>query len=881
MKTIKVFLGSSFKVRAERVAIGDAMRMLSEKWEKTQGVRIKLLVWEDFCTEYSGQSKQEEYNQELVMESDIATFLLKDKIGCYTQREINCALKQNHNKVVCFCLPDVSNEVVTQLQDNDLKKIQYTSVSDYIDSLERMLPLFLSEIQDIHPSPLLTKHFCVTIPEDLEEERLEFGNMMRSLDDLVEANCNMRCSVLSSSELSLAHHYVALLNNELSDEERDIFFHAFHLQSSAHHMEAISVFVKKGKKGTVKKRNSKSTMMGRILTNDSQLAEFLKNKEVFPTSYRQMDTIKLHLLLWFLQQRQVALQPGDTLFSIQDNTILFQKIPIASTDVIDDDSFHLQLKLIEQEYGKLKNLPISSDNNDLDIIYDEINRIKSSLVALLYQNLKTLLAPQISSVDVSKKIDSKVIAEQVLEEETMMSHLQDGFVHKWERDAMLLASRCEYIRKHFTEENAEELLQIVNDWRRITYKIYEYDKTKYQKVLDVLYYQVGINDNYLGIIDNDLYKEIVDFADKVGNDNLQIENMRFNYANGLSREGNHHEAKAFYEETIRRVESFDMQSFAERRALTHFFTTLFHENFEFIPHGEDASRTLQTFGTLVKAWMQEDKELYLVDYACYLSAYLKNVPINEENRPVIEECEAILDKLEAKMHPSDEYYSDVPCYFLNMIAAYYVDRINECSLTNEEYELYFHKAVKYSLRQILDCGRMMQYDNHSALWMMGSAYHQIGFAYAFHLRDWRKSYKSYLRALAIRNRLVHIDPSTECLVAETSVNMGALLLQLYRVNILPKELKTELVSFADKALHIYQKHLSSGSVGSELRLCQAKLLKGTSICALAANHEDGYDMEEGKSLVKECWHWHLQHPDSDYAATFQAECIPILFGKEY
>ena len=880
MKTVKVFLGSSFKLRKERVAIGDAMRKLSDKWEKNHGVRIKLLVWEDFRTEYCGQSKQEEYNQKLVMESDIATFLVKDKIGCYTHREIACALRQNPKKVVCFCLPGVSDKVLSQLRDKNIREIKYESISDYIGILERMLPLFLSEIKEVLKSSLLTKYFCVTIPEDLEEEREEFGNMMRSLDDIVEANCNMRCSVLSSSELSLAHHYVALLNNELSDKERNIFFHAFHLQFSAHHMKAISVFIKKGKKGITKARIGKSTLIGRILTNDSELAEFLKDKEVFPPSYRQMDTIKLHLLLWFLQQRQVALQPGDTLFSIKGNTIFFQNSPVVSTEAIDDDKFHLQLKLIEQEYRKLKNLPFSSDNTDLDIIYKEINRINKSILVLLYQNLKTLLSPQISSADVSQKIDSKELAQHVVKERTMVSNLQEEFVHKWEKAAILLASRCEYIRKRLKdEEDAKELLQVINDWRKITYEIYECDKTKYQKVLDVLYYQVGINDNYLCIIDNDLYKEIVDVADKVGYDNLQIENMRFNYANGLSRVGKHHEAKSFYEEAIRRVESFDMQSFAERRTLTHFYVTLFHEYFELIPHGDDATRTLQTFGKLVKAWMQEDKELYLVDYACYLSAYLKNISIREENQQVLDECEAILDKLEAKMHPSDEYYSDVPCYFLNMISAYYVDRINECSLTNEEYELYFHKAVKYSLRQIRDCGRMMQYDNHSALWMMGSAYHQIGFAYAFHLRDWRKSYKSYLRALAIRNRLVHIDPSTECLVAETSVNMGALLLQLYRANILPIELKTELVSWADKALRVYQKHLLSGSVGSELRLCQAKLLKGTTICALATNHEEGYDMEEGKSLVKECWHWHLQHPNSDYAATFMLECVPILFNS--
>lgn len=61
MNTISIFLGSSHTLSHERVLIGDNIRKLSDLWEK-KGVRLHLLVWEDYKAEYKGQSKQTDYD---------------------------------------------------------------------------------------------------------------------------------------------------------------------------------------------------------------------------------------------------------------------------------------------------------------------------------------------------------------------------------------------------------------------------------------------------------------------------------------------------------------------------------------------------------------------------------------------------------------------------------------------------------------------------------------------------------------------------------------------------------------------------------------------------------------------------------------------------
>ena len=50
--------------------IGDNIRKLSGLWEK-KGVRLHLLVWEDYKAEYKGQSKQTDYDLDLVGKADL------------------------------------------------------------------------------------------------------------------------------------------------------------------------------------------------------------------------------------------------------------------------------------------------------------------------------------------------------------------------------------------------------------------------------------------------------------------------------------------------------------------------------------------------------------------------------------------------------------------------------------------------------------------------------------------------------------------------------------------------------------------------------------------------------------------------------------------
>ena len=56
MNILSIFLGSSFRLSYERVLIGDGIRQLSDEWEQ-KGVRIHLLIWEDYRAEFTLHSR--------------------------------------------------------------------------------------------------------------------------------------------------------------------------------------------------------------------------------------------------------------------------------------------------------------------------------------------------------------------------------------------------------------------------------------------------------------------------------------------------------------------------------------------------------------------------------------------------------------------------------------------------------------------------------------------------------------------------------------------------------------------------------------------------------------------------------------------------------
>ncbi len=89
MKTIQIFLASSYELLAERDAIDLHLRTMSDRLIN-DGIYLKVRRWENFLDAMSERGLQQEYNQ-AVRESDIFLGMFATKVGKFTEEEFDTA----------------------------------------------------------------------------------------------------------------------------------------------------------------------------------------------------------------------------------------------------------------------------------------------------------------------------------------------------------------------------------------------------------------------------------------------------------------------------------------------------------------------------------------------------------------------------------------------------------------------------------------------------------------------------------------------------------------------------------------------------------------------------------------------------------------------
>ena len=191
MKILNIFIASSYELSEQRVLIGDYIRKLSYDYSP-RGVRLRLACWEDFHPEYRGTSKQQEYDEKLIKSCDIFIAIFRTRCGIYTQHEVELALDLNKE---CHILQLPSTD-----EHNDLDKFLSTieivpqqcddtlllkEIGNIVDNYMSTHQISLSSVA----TPLNAWRLYATIPDDLEDLRIKFSNMVRGLENFLEETC--------------------------------------------------------------------------------------------------------------------------------------------------------------------------------------------------------------------------------------------------------------------------------------------------------------------------------------------------------------------------------------------------------------------------------------------------------------------------------------------------------------------------------------------------------------------------------------------------------------------------------------------------------------------------------------------------------------------
>ncbi len=89
MKTIKIFLASSYELKDDRRKFEIEINRKNKLWSD-KGVFLHLEIWEDLSARMSSTRSQDEYNKK-IRETDLFVLLAYSKVGMYTEEEFETA----------------------------------------------------------------------------------------------------------------------------------------------------------------------------------------------------------------------------------------------------------------------------------------------------------------------------------------------------------------------------------------------------------------------------------------------------------------------------------------------------------------------------------------------------------------------------------------------------------------------------------------------------------------------------------------------------------------------------------------------------------------------------------------------------------------------
>lgn len=846
MQTIHIFLGSSFRLMNYRKKLGEAARILNEKW-LSKGIRVHLFKWEDFQSEYRGKSKQEEYIDEMVLKSEICIFLFSDFIGKFTKRELEAKLAQNPNAVhvyrvkandskknkknkkeldkLCGACHDLEDETAAA---NELTKLveEYIVKNNWVN-------------EETTPTPAW--YFYTTIPEDNAAKRNEFGDVFRFLDDFFYGLQGVRC-ILHNREktelLSRTDHYVPLMNNSLSDADYHELETAVNIVNKQTERLKCLTFFKNGK----------------IYPDEPRVKDLLDKHEIFPVSYNGHDTLKSKMMEWLLKENKRIV---DTSACVNSATKSIQFSNKAATPISDIDSDKSISKTVDKANKVFANIETALKKNDIQkvtALQSEYNSINKQITHKLNMQLN----------------DWAFHKSKVLDSDQKNIEIQ---INK------LNATLAAKLSKPMHNKEVNEVLMILQQVEKLTRELVWMGYALPQRLLAVQMNEVGIYDTYLAKYNHPktedaLYKRIIDDADQFGILEPVAEMMRMNYANSLSKI---EDAAQNYKQAITNLQKVSNKSKIVWHNITDVFMHLCNLYADNSMHQElDAAYT-----AFKEHVMSLDFEEYALDYCILAALEVKIVPKYEKDHEdkvqnAIRYFEYALQELNLPAYHQN--YMDVFVVLPNWISAFFVDHCGDIP-TIEYRKNYLDNAEKYATASLHNAEKLIKVDYPMGLFCIGEALHQLGFI-AANSQSVQKALDYYNQALHTRKKLFALTRKHdwEPRIAQTYVNKGALLLESipFTPAIEHTNKLNNALECAKAAKEIYNRHITPGIEMTECNYYEALQLEGTIYYALWEITSGTPMFDKAKECLLKCWNWNIRHPQNHYQDVFEIHSGRIL-----
>ncbi len=831
MKTISIFLASSSELSDLRIAIGNAVREWSDELEPT-GYRIRLNCWEDWYPEFAGVSKQTEYNDKLVKESNITVALFRNLCGEKTVEEIGVAKSAVGcgNVHIILLPPDgLTPELDVYMADETIVPVSCNDEYECMAEIRSILDSYIMSHPEL-PDSIQNKqvrNIYTTVPSDSADMSGQLGNMIRSVDYISEKLLNSRCRMLHKDMTSLtkSHYHIAVLKDSLADSDKMELMMAC----------ALCQPDDKGLKSIVYLRNGEG-----ILDSNPEIKSLLNSNGIYFTTYDELHRVKYNLVMWLIQ-RHVISPDRETGFNVESGIVKILDYPLISASSLglkgSDDTEKLAdlLRMIGRRMLSPTSDTSFDPTNRLDIDAIRESRCKAETTIDAADAIKHDAVARLTELD--RKIDSRLdhLLKKSAPDKSDIKEISDLYIQKSEIERQLLDNGATSPRKVLAT-----MMEVV----------------KCHDSNPEIFLTTGFD------VDNHYY-EIASLADRYSIIDPKVEMMRMNYANHLSRSNRHAEALKTYHTAINNIRELDDDSELLHSYISHLFLIY--------------ARSLGELGEVeesIKIYRELDEKITRWDYS---TDAMSNMTFDRMRvwdgllciRPLIPGFRSLhenalrlyyslMEKLpEVNYRIWDEIYCTFPC----TVATGLLDSL----LPGDNAEARISEAEKiyHDTLQRLQCSRMSTFYKD---YMSGTLLHNLAFAAKLRgnlpeCRKWCGKALTYRRkCYAVSGQAQSRNP-----IAETLLLMGATYLYP-RKPIAPAFLK-EPLGYAEECLTIYTELNSDNYLEQVTDIYKALLLKG-SLLMLSTR---GADRLEGLKLVISCKRWNDQNPANSYSDVINSE----------
>lgn len=822
MQDINIFIASSYELTEWREAIGDKIRQISDVYE-LQGYRIRMHCWEDFHPEYVGERKQDEYNRELISSSQLFFAIFRQICGKYTQEEIRVS-RENLGDCNTYILrqPIAGNtdELDEYLGSLPIEVNECSELNNAIQFIIAQIDNYISKMPVFYPIPenKPAKKIYAIIAGDREQYRIPLGNMIRSLDNLIEKRLSMRCHLLSNTMAAHSFdYYLALLKDSVNDEEREEIKSTLLRTKTENYPEASILYF-----------NPRDS-----IKEDAELMDFVNKYGVFESQFDSLHRIKYNLLVWLLSKRLIQFdeQCG---FDIADDWVTYMGnriIPELDLSLSGQSKAEKIASLLHSITVKYlcgnSNIFLDDNNIDFEKLNEKIHNVKTA----------SILADEIK-------------ADAVLKERELLKTI----------DAQL--------ERLLNEKDHNQIIKLLDSKITLERELLKSGNIMPQEVLrSMMFRHSFIEENQqafnLKFDENTSFSEIYTFADEYGVLDPKIEMIRMNYANFLAKTNSNEKSLNLYQMTLRNMHNLDDGSDIMVRYLPPLYLNYISKLTE-LGEREKAFSALCEFESKVKEWNKRGQLQfpYVIYRVFILEMKLQLLEFTDQPVDLIKEGIDLWETIRAFKNyiptPEDKW-DDIYCYFPNSIAAALCDFDEELGDVIPNRRALARKILKETEIYLRDTSNV---DYCSWLFHKGQTYHNLAFATDNNI----ETRAIALKSLKYRKKLYSIAPykTYKGEIARTLLLIGATYIN-FRERIFSQKEESEAYKYATECCTIYNELNDEGYFEPETWTYRAKLLLGTVLFFTKGQTNKGYQ------IVTDCFRWSMSNPQNLYYDTFLCE----------